>query len=296
MKKIDEKKYGLLTAIDYKGSRGARVTYWCMFTFLILLCIISVVPVLYAFLSGFKELDEFYSTNIKLLPNKIEFSKMIGIINELNLGRSFINSMILFAIAWFGNVIVGGLAGYTISRLKPRGGNFLFKLMLWTLMMPGTLTMVPLFMTWADFPIIHMSYINTFVPFVVSAWANIFDILMFKNFFDGIPDSFIESAKLDGCGNVGIFLKIVFPLSMPIISTISIFSFTASWNNFMGPFLYLKDPKLAPVALKLYNTVSAYTEPKQLLTSFIVMLPTLVVFLLFSKKILSNDMSAGIKE
>lgn len=296
MKKINEKKYGLLTPVDYKGSLSVKITYWCMFAFLILLCIISIVPVLYAFLSGFKELDEFYSTNIKFFPNKIDLSKMKGIISELKLGRSFINSMILFAITWFGNVIVGGLAGYTISKLRPRGGNFLFKLMLWTLMMPGTLTMVPLFMTWADFPIIHMSYINTFVPFTVSAWANIFDILMFKNFFDGIPDSFMESARLDGCGNVGIFLKIVFPLSMPIISTISIFSFSASWNNFMGPFLYLKDPKFAPVALKLYNTISAFTEPKQLLTSFIVMLPTLFVFLLFSRKILSNDMSAGIKE
>ena len=295
-KKIEQKRNGMITPIDYKGSRSVRLAYWLMFAFLLLMIVVCIAPVLFAFFSGFKTIDEFYALDVKLLPEKIEFSKMFNIIKNHKLGRAFGVSMIIFALQWFGNVIVGGVAGYTISRLKPKGSRLLFKLMLWTMMMPGTLSMVPMFMLWADFPIIHVSFLNTFIPFAIGSFANIFYILMFKNFFDGIPVSFIEAAQIDGASNLGIFFRVVMPLSKPIIRTISIFAFTTSWNNFMEPFLYLKDPKLAPIALKLYTITQSYTEPEVLLTAFLTCIPVLIVYFIFSNQILNNDMSAGIKE
>lgn len=295
-KKMENKKYGIITPMDYSSSLGTRVTYWMMFGFLMLMVVVCLAPVLFAFFSGFKTTEEFYSLNVKLFPDNIDFSKMFEIIKELKLGRAFVVSMILFAITWFGDVVIGGIAGYTISRLKPKGSAMLFKLMLWTMMMPGTLSMVPLFMFWADVPVIHISFLNTFVPFIIGSFGNIFHILMFKNFFDGIPNSFIEAAKIDGASNLGIFFKVIVPLSKPIIMTITIFAFTGSWNNFMSPFLYLKDPQLAPVALKLYNTTVGYPEPTILLAAFLITIPVLIVYFVCSNQILANDMSAGVKE
>lgn len=292
---MEQKKSGMITPIDYKSSWSVRLSYWLMFAFLLLMIVVCIAPVLFAFFSGFKTIDEFYALNVKLMPEKIDFSKMFDIIKTMELGRAFGISMILFALQWFGDVIVGGVAGYTISRLQPKGSRLLFKLMLWTMMMPGTLSMVPMFMLWADFPIIHISFLNTFIPFAIRSFANIFHILLFKNFFDGIPTSFIEAAKIDGASNLGIFFRVVMPLSKPMIMTISIFAFTASWNNFMEPFLYLKDPNLAPVALKLYTATQSYTEPQVLLTAFLTCIPVLIVYFIFSNQILNNDMSAGIK-
>lgn len=293
-KKIEKKATGLITSIDYKRP-SVKLSYWLLVLFLVLCSLVAVLPVLWAFFSGFKELGEYYSANPTFLPEKIDLSKLTKTASDLKLGRSFINSMILFAGCWVGEVIIGGIAGYTISRLKPKGGKLLFTLMLWTMMMPHTLTMVPMFMTWTDFPFLHINFQNTWIPLWTGSMANIFNILLFKNFFDGIPNSYIEAAKLDGCSNIGIFARIIVPLSKPIISTITVFAFNSSWNNFMGPFLYLKDPTMAPVALRLYNITSSWTEPEQMLASFIVMIPSIIVYIICSKQIMNNNVSVGEK-
>ena len=296
MSKITEKQSGIIMPFDYKGTKSVKVLYWIFFAILILNVIICVLPIVFAFLSGFKEIDEFYASDVKFLPKSIDLSKIFEAMKGINFGRSVINTLTIFALDWLGNIIVGGIAAYTLSRLKPKGSKLLFKLMLWTMMMPGTLSMVPMFMMWADVPFLHWNFLNTYVPLTFGSMCNIFHILLFKTYFDSIPDSYIEAAKLDGCSNINIFLKIVFPLSLPIIATLSIFVFNGVWNEFFSAFLYLKDPKLATIGLKLYQTTLSSSEPRQLLVSFIFTIPTLLVFCLFSKQIMSNGMSAGIKE
>ena len=293
-KRMESKSTGVITTSDYKRL-SVKISYWLMVLFLILCSLIALLPVIWAFLSGFKELNEYYSTNPSLFPDKIDWGKLLDVSSKLKLGRSFINSMILFFGCWFGEVIVGGIAGYTISRLKPKGSKLLFTLMLWTMMMPHTLTMVPMFMTWTDFPLIHINFQNTWIPLWTGSMANIFNILLFKNFFDSIPKSYIEAAKIDGCSNIGIFAKIIVPLSKPIISTVTVFVFNGTWNNFMGPFLYLKDPNMATVALRLYNTTQGFTEPEQMLAAFVVMIPSVIVFMICSKQIMGNNMNVGVK-
>lgn len=293
-RRIESKKEGLITSSDYKRL-SVKISYWLIVLFLVLCSLIALLPIVWAFLSGFKELNEYYSVNPTLLPQKISWDKLVDVSTKLKIGKSFINSMILFFGCWVGEVIVGGIAGYTISRLQPKGSKMLFTLMLWTMMMPHTLTMVPMFMTWTDFPIIHINYQNTWIPLWTGSMASIFNILLFKNFFDGIPKSYIEAAKIDGCSNIGIFAKIIVPLSVPIISTVTVFVFNGTWNNFMGPFLYLKDPNMATVALRLYNTTQGFTEPEQMLAAFVVMIPSVIVFMICSKQILGNNMNVGVK-
>lgn len=113
--------------------------------------------------------------------------------------------------------------------------------------------------------------------------SDIFNILLFKNFFDKIPNSYIESAKLDGCSNIGIFTKIIVPLSIPIISTVTVFVFNGSWNNFLMPFLLLKDKTLQPVAVRLYALIANWTQPEQMLAAFIVMIPAIIIFAFCSR-------------
>lgn len=294
-KKMYQKKEGLITQMDYKRP-SVKVAYWLIFTGLVLLSIIAIFPTIWAFLSGFKDLDEYYAKVQTLLPRSVSFDKIKRIATNLNLGNSVINSLILFAGNWVGDIIIGGIAGYTISRLRPKGSKLFFRIMIWTMLMPSTLSMIPVFLTWIDFPILHLNFQNSYIPLWAGSAANIFHILMFKNYFDGISDSYIEAAQLDGCSPLGIFLRIVIPLSKPIIATLSIFVFNGSWNNFLMPYLLIKDGSLQPVAVKVYATTLSATEPDQLLSAFIVMIPTLIVYAFCSKYIMGGDVSAGVKE
>mgnify|MGYP000848019287 FL=1 len=293
--RIKEKQSGMITSIDYRR-KSVKIGYWLMFIGLIALTLIAVIPVVWTFLSGFKEPEEYYSSMPTFFPAHFDLSKIKSILVVLKLNVSVVNSLIMFAGVWFATVVIGGIAGYTISRLKPKGSALLFRVIFWMMLMPNTLSLVPSFLMWTDFPIIHLNFQNTFLPFWLGGLCNAFDIMLFKNFFDNIPDSFIEAAKIDGCSNAGIFSKIVVPLSKPIISTVTIFVFQATWNNFMGPFLYLKAPNLATVALKLYKLAEQYTVPEQMLGAFILMIPTMLIYVICSRQILSNGMSAGIKE
>lgn len=293
-KKMYNKHEGMITTSDYKRP-SVKIAYWSMVVFLILCSAMALLPILWAFLSGFKELSEYYSSSPSIFPKSIDLGKLWDVAEKLKLGPAFLNSMIMFAGCWVGEIIVGGIAGYTISRLKPKGSKVLFAVMLWTMMMPHTLTMVPMFMTWTDFPLIHMNYQNTWFPLWVPSMASIFNILLFKNFFDSIPSSYIEAARIDGCSNLKIFSKIIVPLSKPIISTVTVFVFNGAWNNFMGPFLYLKDPEMAPVALRLYTASQQWTEPEQMLGAFVVMIPSVIVFIICSKQIMGNNMNVGVK-
>lgn len=292
---IKEGRQGLITDIDYKRS-SVKAAYWIMFAGMVIVALVAVVPILWTFFSGFKEPAEYYAAIPSFFPKRFSFKKITNMLVVLNLKVTLINSFVMFFGEWFATVIVGGIAGYTISRLKPKGSALLFRVIFWLMLMPNTLSMVPGFMMWTNFPIIHLNFQNTFFPFWLGGLCDLFNIMLFKNFFDTIPNSFVEAAKIDGCSNIGIFMRIIVPLSKPIIATITIFVFQAAWNNFLGPFLYLKDPNLNTVAQRLYLITQQYTVPEQMLGAFIAMIPTMIIYFFCSKQILSNSMSAGVKE
>lgn len=293
-KRIASKTEGLITSTDYKRP-NVRVAYWLLIAGLVVVSAFALIPLLYAFLAGFKSLEEFYSMTPTILPKSFSWDVITKVFKNLHFVRGFKNTALIFVGTWFCEVIIGGLAGYTISRLRPRGSRLLFKLLMWTMMMPMTTGMVVMFMTWTDFPVLHWNFQNTFVPMWIPSMCNIFNILLFKNFFDDIPDALVEAAKIDGATSIGIFAKVIVPLSVPIISTITVFTWNGVWNNFMAPFLYLKDKSLEPIALALYKTTTGWTEPEQLMAAFVVMIPSVIVFALCSKQILGNSTAAGVK-
>ncbi len=294
-RRIEDKKTGLILSNDY-NRLSVKVSYWIIFTLLIVWSVAALLPVVWAFLSGFKEIDEFYSTTPSFFPKNMDFSRIKAVWNDMRLGGRFVNTVVMFAGVWISEVLIGGVAGYTMSRLKPAGSKYLFMLIMWTMMMPQTVTMVPKFLMYIDVPFFHWNLQNTYVPFWLSAMANAYNIVLFKSFFDTIPLSYIESAKIDGCSNAGIYTKIIMPLSKPIIATITIFVFNGVWNNFLMPYLLIKDTSLYTVALGLYTIRDSWTEPFQMLAAFIVIVPPIIIFLMCSRQILSSNVNVGVKE
>lgn len=267
-----------------------------MFAVLVLVVIINLFPILWIILSSFKSTEEFFALPPTLIPKKMHFSKLVDVWKEIDVFRMYVNSLIMASGDLLFSLVSNGLCGYVISRLKPKGSKLLFALILWTMMMPSSLNMVPLFKTFLDFPLLHLNFTDTYFPMWIMSAANCYYILLFKNFFDSIPASFVEAAKIDGCSNFKIFLRIIIPMSVPIVMVVSIFTVTHSFDNFLWPYLVLKDSSLYTTSVKLYYLKSIVSVDKQVVATLFAIIPSAIVFFIFQKKIMDNSMAAGVKE
>ena len=287
------KSEGLFNFQDYKKAKY-KMVYVIMFLFLLTLSLICLLPVLWVMLSGFKSMEEMYAIPPTFFPQSIDFSKIIRVWSSISIGRYFFNTIMLIIGCLVCDIVVNGLCGYVLSRIKPAGSKIIDTLIFWSMMLPG-ISMVPLYMTFVDIPLLHINLVGTYFPVWVMAGCSAFNVLLFRNFFNGIHMSYIEAAKLDGCNVWEVFLRIILPLSKPIIMVISIFSITGTWGNFMWPYLVLKKEAMQPVAVMLFNMQSQLSVDRYMVVMMLSIIPPLVIFFCFSKQIMGGMTLGGVK-
>lgn len=293
-KKKEEAPPGIIGASEAKRPL-VRVGIGVMYALMILICIFCLFPPAWILLSSFKDVKEFFAIPPTIIPRSFHPEKLGQTWQQLHFMKYYLNTFIMAAGDLVFCLVVNGLCGYVLSRLKPKGHQLVFALILWTMMMPTSTSMVSLFMTFLDFPVLG-NLTNSYLPMWIMAAANPFNVLLFKSFFDSIPMSYIEAARIDGCTNLGIFARIIMPLSKPIIMVISIFSFTASWDNFIWPYLVLKNPEMYTVSLKLFTMASSHIPmDMQIVAILFAIIPPSIIFLLFQKHIMAGFTLSGVK-
>ena len=252
--KFSTKTQGLLNFADLKKP-SFIILYWVMFAILFLISLVCLLPTIWVGLSGFKDVSEMYAVPPTIIPKSFNVGKVADVWFKVNVLKYFTNSVMLIIGCWAFDIVVNGLAGYVLSRIKPVGSSVIETLVFWSMLLPG-ISMVPLYMTFVDVPLLHINLIGNYLPIWVIAGANAFNILLFRNFFNSIPMSYLEAARIDGCTDLGIFGKIILPLSKPIIMVVTIFSITGTWGNFMWPYLILGNTNLRAgcgYALQTFN-------------------------------------------
>lgn len=290
-----EKFNGIVIPTEMKYFK-IRIIYWTIFAILSVIAVICVFPTLWVLLSAFKNTEEFLMTPPTIIPRSFEIGKLFSVWHKLpGMGRAYINTLIMGLGDIAFSITVNGLAGYVLSRLKPKGHKLIFTLVLWTMLMPSSVSMVPLFMTFVDFPYLHVNMTNTFLPMWLMAGANPFYILLFKSFFDSIPMSYLEAARIDGCREISIFMRIIVPLSTPIMMTVVIFIMNAIWGSFLWPYLILREPSLYTTGIKIYSMVSEVTMDEYYMAMIFVTIPPVVVYLIFQKNLMKGVSLGGIK-
>ena len=192
-------------------------------------------------------------------------------------------------------LLFNSLLGYVLSRLKPRGTRFIFLIILWTLMLPNTTAIVPVYKNIIDFPILHLSLVNTYFPMWLMAGASAFNVIIFKSFFDSIPTELIEAAQIDGSSNLNTFFRVMLPLSKPVFLTITIFTVTGAWSDFFWPFLVLNEGSKQTVMVALYGASTVLPANELLLALTLGMLPPMVVFIFLQRYIMQGFTLSGIK-
>ena len=299
--KFDQKKdaqaMGIISKFDMQNP-SVKVLYGLIWFFLILAVLLCFVPPLWCMTSALKDSREFFSVPATIIPRSFHPEKLWETWEMLNFGQAYINTVIVLCGSLVMSLVCNGMMGYVLSRLRPRGYKLVLSLVLWTLMLPQSVSQVPLFKNFLSLPILGINITESYLPMWLLAGANAFYVLIFKSFFDSIPQSLIEAARLDGCTNLGIFFRVMLPLSKPVLMVIAIFTINASWSDFFWPYLVLGSrSELYTVMVKIFYMAgsSGYSEDIQVVALIFTIIPPTILFLFFQRYIMSGFTLSGIK-
>lgn len=290
------KKYegSAISDIDIKRP-GGKIAYVVFFALITLIVLVCVLPPLWVLLSSVKSTEEFYAVPPTIIPHTYEWGKLLDAWSQLNFAKYYLNTFTVIAGTIAVSVTVNGMAGYVLSKLKPMGSKLIFTMILCVYMLPSSATMVPVYKNIINFPVLNINLLNTYVPMWLMAGANAFMVMVYKSFFDGIPASYIEAARLDGANDIQIFSKVMLPLSKPVIFTSMILTFNTSWGDFFWPFLVLKDKNVQTVIVRIYSLRPTIGLDLLITVLAICIIPPIILFMFFQKHIMAGFSIGGIK-
>ncbi|MCU1432117.1 MAG: carbohydrate transporter permease [Actinotalea sp.] len=212
---------------------------------------------------------------------------------RLDFPQFFGNSIFVATVVTLGNLVFCSMLGYVLAKFDFAGKKMLFRLVLGTLMIPGMVTLVPLFVLVAN-----MGLVNTFGGLILPFLAAPFGVFLMRQFFQSVPDELIDAARIDGASEARIFTQVVIPLAKPALATLAILTFLGSWNNFLWPLVVAttEDKYTLPVALALYSVGQNRTDYGLLLAGAVVVLvPILILFLFLQRYFVQGIAMTGIK-
>lgn len=284
--KYSKKKDGIIRPFDFQAP-SMKLAYSVISVVCIVGAICFLFPVVWVFMSGFKEVAELNSST-KLMPNTVDFQSLVDTWNKTKFFKYYIHSFIVTGGSVIFAVLVNGMTAYALTILKPKGCKIVQGLIYLCLMIPSTGSIVALYVN-----ICKLGMTNSYVPLWLAAGSSAFNVIMFMNFFKSIPADYLDAARLDGCGNFRMFLDIVLPLSKPIVMVIVIFTITNTWSDFLLPFLVLNNSGKETVMVRLFQMQSwdGTTNVMMLRAILFSIIPPTIFFLFFQRKI--TDSVAG---
>ena len=276
----------------WKSRADFRVPVYVLLLGFSLFC---VFPLIWLLRSSLMTSREIFTLPPRLLPAVPQWNNYLELFNVVPFGRYFLNTMAIVALNVVGAVASNSLIAYAFARINFRGRTIMYGLCMATIMLPQTVTMIPLFIEWKLF-----HGINTYAPLTVLAFfGNGFYIFLLHQFFKSIPIEFDEAAFVDGVNHFQIVTRIIAPMSKPALAVVAIFSFLTSWNDFFGPFLYLNDQRKYTLSLGLKYLISGYSVMGQwqflMAASVLIVLPVALLFFLTQRYFIQGLTMGGLK-
>lgn len=256
--------------------------------------VMFLMPVAFLFITSFKPHSEIINFESILPQNWTteNFSQVLTNFEEIPIKKWFLNSIFVSTTITLGVLIVDSMAAFALSRLKLPGGKWVFALIVATLMVPGQILLVPVYLILNSF-----GWLDTHFALIIPAMSGAFGVFLLRQFFVGIPKEYEEAAVIDGCNTWQIFWHIILPMSKPALATLGIFVFIGSWNDFLNPMVFLDsvDKYTLPVGIALFQNSYMTQYGITLAASALCTLPVIVVFLLFQKYIINGISLSGLK-
>ena len=267
---------------------GKVVTY----ALLILLSIITVIPFLWMLSASIKMNKDVFAWPMQWIPANPQWSNYLNIWTKIPLMKFISNTAILTVIVTLLQLLTSSFAAYAFSKLRFKGRDMLFLGYIATIAMPWQVYMVPQFIMMSG-----MGLNDKLGAMVCLQAFSAFGVFMMKQFYDGIPYELCEAARIDGLSEYGIWLRIMLPLAKPSLATLTIFTFVNTWNDFLGPLLYLHTESKKTLQLGLRMFIGQYSSEYGLImaASVVALIPVLIVFLSLQKYFVQGVAATGIK-
>ncbi|HEY0247099.1 MAG TPA: carbohydrate ABC transporter permease [Gryllotalpicola sp.] len=274
-------------------SSGEQVKHVSATTVLWIMIVIYGFPVLWFVLSSFKPGGELFSYPLSLLPQHPTLSGYVDAWNSYSFARYFGNTLIVALITTVLTVIASACTGYALAKYDNRWLKVFFVCVLATTMLPTEVILSPTFLV-----IRNLGLFNHLAGIIVPSIITATGIFMFRQFFLTVPDDLVEAARLDGASELGIFFRVMLPISRPIMLTLAIFSFQWRWNDYIWPLIVLNDPQKFTVQIALQSIVGAQNINWSVLlgASVISIIPLVLIYLVFQRYVMSADIGAGLKD
>lgn len=273
-------------------STGQRVLKVVLYIFLILTAAVMLVPFLWMLSASLKFNKDVFTFPIDWIPENPRWQNYVDIWNRIPLLTFILNTAKLTIIVTLLQLFTSSFAAYAFSKLQFKGRNALFLGYIATIAMPWQVYMVPQFMMMRSFGLN-----NTHLAIICLQAFSAFGVFMMKQFYEGVPTELCEAARIDGMNEYGIYARIMLPLSKPALATLTIFTFVSTWNDFLGPYLYLTRQNLKTIQIGLRMFIGQYSAEYGLImaASVVALIPVLVIFLSLQKYFVEGVASAGIK-
>jgi multiple sugar transport system permease protein len=267
------------------------------FVGLLALTAFLLYPLIWLVFSTFKPSSEFGS-NPGLLPDSPTIQNYVKVAEGIAgtpLWRFFANSLLIAVLSVIGTVASSSMAAYAFARIKFKGVNVLFAAMIGTLLLPFHVLIIPQYIMFQK-----LDLVDSYIPLVLGKFLAIeaFFVFLIVQFIRNLPKELDEAARIDGAGHVRIFGSIILPLIKPALVSSAIFSFIWSWNDFLGPLLYITSPEKypLPIALRLYNDSSSTSDyGATVAVSMLALLPILLFFIVFQRFLVAGVATQGLK-
>jgi len=269
-----------------------------LYLFILILGLIMIYPVLWMISGSFKSDNEILSGSLNLIPKEFKdgnYSAGWAGFAGISFFTFFKNSFIVSSISTIATVLSSTCIAYALSRIEFKGRKFWFAVMLVTMMIPAQVILIPQFLIYNK-----LNLVGTYIPLVLPHFfGQAFFIYQIMQFMVSIPKELDESAIIDGCSKYSVFTKIIFPLLKPSIITTIIIQFYWKWDDFMGPLIYLNNPKTytVSIALKLFADAGSSTSYGSMFAmSTISLIPVFLIFLFFNKYLVQGISTSGLKD
>jgi multiple sugar transport system permease protein len=262
-------------------------------TILILGSVAMIIPFLWMISTSLKDFGQVFIIPPKWIPDPIMWSNYPNAWNALPFGNAYLNSIKIAVIVVTIQLLTASMAAYAFSKLKFKGRDVLFTIFLATMMIPGQVTMIPTFILMK-----YLGWIDTHLPLIVpDALFSAFGVFLLRQFMMSLPKELDEAAIMDGANHWTIYWRISLPLIVPAMTALGIFTFMGTWNNFMGPLIYLNTPEKFTVPMLLNQFKGQYITDWTLMmaASAIAIVPVLIIYLIGQRYIIEGIALTGMK-
>jgi multiple sugar transport system permease protein len=284
----DANERGIVAPADWRRGR----VRWSMLTLqglvLVFLIVVGLGPILWMAKAAVTPTQDTLRFPMALWPSGIDLGQLAVAWSKTHIDRYLLNTVVIAAGSWALQLLVATTGGYALSVLRPRLGGLVTGLIIATLFVPPIVLLVPLYLTVVQVPIGPKGLIDSYWAIWLPAAASAVNVILVKRFFDNLPREIFEAARVDGAGPLRLFWSIVLPLSRPILGVVSVFAITATWKDYLWPFLVIRNPNLQPLSVRLPTLQSSTDLGVFIAALAISSLIPILLFLLFQRLFLSG--------